>query len=1012
MLRLWKKPAGHEEAFTERYDRLVGWAMQIAEGDAALAEDLVHDAFIQFTLARPDLGEIANLDSYIYGVLRNLHLSHLRKAARRRLTQLSIVEYESAELGLCATDAGRLIQVHDELRRVCRFACDRKETARAGSVLILRFFHGYYPSEIAQILRCTRQAVDIRLGIARNEARAILEEAPRLRVIGARRASADEGPLPALRGPEDFLLELREMIFGARQGKCLARAEIRALYCPASGAALPPLDCRTLGHIVSCRRCLDDVSDALRLAPLADRYPTDALGPEKKKGGSGGNDGGAGGGAGGASGRSLSRRRRRARETFEHLPKELFVAVNGEAQGSQKVIAERGDLTLILGGAEKIEFVEVFSEQDIRLLSLNVGDPPPVGLAERKAQVELSDGRALMLTLRFTSPWPTLRLLYEDPTFTTLEAARREVIAQDSLQPPSDPAYPVLNEGTRGAETADNPHPGSSFLARAFERVRGLFMLDFWLRPGVGAALLTIALIAAMLFVREPVRPSSAAELLRQSVAAEDVVAGRTDQALRREISLEERRANGELIARRKIGVWRSAERGVTARRLYDEAGQLIAGEWRKSDGVRAVYYRRAQQQGAATSSDKESAPLTLDNLWLLEPSVRDFTALVGAVERAVFEERKANYVITYQGQPAGDARGLVQATLTLSRADLHAVEQTLVARHEGELRQYRFLETSYERRPVSAVAPAVFEPDAELLSGGPVSPGDKAASLSSTPESVGGAPAAVIATTELEIEALRLLNQAGADLGEQISMERTSEGRLRIQGITDTAERKSEILRALAPVSNHPAVKIEVSTAAEAAARQARQLAGPVKIEQVAPAEDRIPTYHELRRHFAARETPESQMDAEISRFAIRVSARARQALQRAWALKRLAGRFSEEDLRSLNPEAREKWLDLIRAHARACEQEVKGLRQELQPVFPTHSADEGSEEAGLANDADLIRAAGRLLDLMSANDRAVRSAFTISTGTDPALALKTPQFWRGLRGAEKLAARIIQVH
>jgi len=154
-------------------------------------------------------------------------------------------------------------------------------------------------------------------------------------------------------------------------------------------------------------------------------------------------------------------------------------------------------------------------------------------------------------------------------------------------------------------------------------------------------------------------------------------------------------------------------------------------------------------------------------------------------------------------------------------------------------------------------------------------------------------------------------------------------------------------------------------------------------------------------------------QMDAEISRFAIQVSGRARRALQRAWALKRLAGRFSEEDLRSLNPEAREKWLGVIRAHARACEQEVKKLRYELQQIFPTHSAVEESEEAEITNDADLIRAAGRLLDLMSANDRAVRSAFTISakeTGADQAL--MNQQFWHGLRGVERLAARIIQVH
>jgi DNA-directed RNA polymerase specialized sigma24 family protein len=36
----------------------------------------------------------------------------------------------------------------------------RKETSKAGSVLLLRFFRGYYPSELAQVLRTPRQVVD------------------------------------------------------------------------------------------------------------------------------------------------------------------------------------------------------------------------------------------------------------------------------------------------------------------------------------------------------------------------------------------------------------------------------------------------------------------------------------------------------------------------------------------------------------------------------------------------------------------------------------------------------------------------------------------------------------------------------------------------------------------------------------------------------------------------------------------------------------------------------------
>ena len=65
-----------------------------------------------------------------------------------------------------------------ELRQVCQYACDRKETSRAGSVLILRFLHGYYPREIAQIMRATSgqpEGLEIVPVVADHRKRAILQ---------------------------------------------------------------------------------------------------------------------------------------------------------------------------------------------------------------------------------------------------------------------------------------------------------------------------------------------------------------------------------------------------------------------------------------------------------------------------------------------------------------------------------------------------------------------------------------------------------------------------------------------------------------------------------------------------------------------------------------------------------------------------------------------------------------------------------------------------------------------
>src|ERR1700730_9662713 len=52
----------HEETFLERYRRLRAWALQLTENHREQAEDLVHDTYFQFTLIRPDLKAIGNLD--------------------------------------------------------------------------------------------------------------------------------------------------------------------------------------------------------------------------------------------------------------------------------------------------------------------------------------------------------------------------------------------------------------------------------------------------------------------------------------------------------------------------------------------------------------------------------------------------------------------------------------------------------------------------------------------------------------------------------------------------------------------------------------------------------------------------------------------------------------------------------------------------------------------------------------------------------------------------------------
>src|SRR5262245_12256182 len=133
----------HEEIFLERYNLLLKWATQLTKPDRELAKDLVHDAFIQFTVAAGDLITINNIDKYLFGVVRNTYLSHRRRNLRQRQEQLTEILLDASKIHLLSVDPRRQIQFSDQLRAICRHACVRKETSITGSIFILRFFHGY-----------------------------------------------------------------------------------------------------------------------------------------------------------------------------------------------------------------------------------------------------------------------------------------------------------------------------------------------------------------------------------------------------------------------------------------------------------------------------------------------------------------------------------------------------------------------------------------------------------------------------------------------------------------------------------------------------------------------------------------------------------------------------------------------------------------------------------------------------------------------------------------------------
>ncbi len=987
----------HEALFIQRYQRLLNSALQLTEGNRERAEDIVHDAFIQFSFSHADINAIENLDGYLYGMLRKLHLSQMRRESRSRIQPHFLVEYDSAETGLHMIDPRDRLQAQEELRRVCHYACTRKETSKAGSVLILRFFHGYYPSEITKVIRGSRQAVDLRLRRARAEAKASLGNPEGLVFM-------NEKPAPDMRGnllgqsTVELLAELRHTIFRSRHGDCLSHEQLYSLYEPHSEA---PITCEILAHLVSCPPCLDEVNKMYGLPFLSERYAVDTMGKDDSSKGGGPGEGTGGG----ASDKGVARCRRRAREVFEHRPQELHISVNGFIQGSQKVNSEQSEQTLDIDMAEQIGFVEVFSEQETRLLFLDV-EPPPSGSVEQRTGVELSNERTLELTLSFRGPWPTLHTIYRDP----LLRAERET--ESDLEHELSVTESALSDSQETARKGSwrTIVPGAVAKFR-----RSLGKESFWLRPGIVTAIVALILAIAVLSLYVRVRPPAvtAVDVLQRSTQAEEAIASRPDTVLHRTLQLEERSSSGDLIARNRVDVWQSAERGVMARRLYNEKNSLVAGDWRRNDGVQTLCQHGVRPQ-LQLAPEKPGGPVTIpfESVWQQSLSAKDFTSLIGGANRARVEENPDSYVIRYANEGGlANTRGLIRAALFIRRSDLHPFEQTLTVSDGNEVRDYRLTETSFERRAASAVEASVFEPEPELLSermkdeGGRMKP--EAESLH--PSSFIPHPS-VVATAELEVEVLRLIHQAEADMGEQVSVTRGSDGILRVEGIFDTDQRKSEILRGLQPVMNNSAVKVDVQTVSEALKRQSqpRQSASQITIQPPESTANTVPVEDELRRYFAAKGFKNAQIDDEVRRFSNRMLDQSREAMAHAWALKRLADRFSSEQLATLDKDARNKWRSMIGEHAQALSQETTSLRQELQVIFSNQITDSPTEEIELSNDRDLSRAIERLFDLCSQYTQVVRSAFIISSENTNAQVIRTGQFWRSLKRVESLGTKI----
>jgi DNA-directed RNA polymerase specialized sigma24 family protein len=942
-----RSPVPRQDNLLEQYyDRLHEWALLLTRGDVAKAQDIVHELCLHLTLSAPDLSTVQNLDGYLYTCLRHIFLSDIARSAREALYSLGPDDFDSIQIAFRSPSSGDPLQQQNDLRRICTYVTWRKAQAKSASYFILRFLHGYYRREVATIAGVPLSSIDPKLNKVRSEVHLYLAAPGKLQFT-----SRELPPNPRLHWtPLSSLAifkELRETVLAAREGECLPEDDLLAHYQNSRPTAI---SCSLLSHLVSCERCLSLVDQHFRRPTLKDREPLDSLSASSDA-----HDPDAQGA------HTLSREamfrsvRRHGSEILDHRPRTLSIAVDGKILASRDVQSEKSMLSARIERPENTSFIEVFSEQGIRLALLSLFELPPDGPHQRLQRVSLSDDRWLELTLTFDGLGLNSEVTYFDPSLAI------QAIEEDDA---SDPL--VLHRIDPPQEQTNvMSWPGaSSFLA----------IIRRFFRPVTPSPVIAWSLVLACVFCvagylmyrhKQPVTPAlNARQVLNRSIQIEAAsLEGRTEHQVLR---FEEASLDGNILNQGTIDLWRDGGGIRHMRRLYDAQHRLVAAEWMQRNGGRGQYPQAEDAQPSA--ADRE---LLADDLWKQDVTPVAFQELNG--DNAEIRSTEDGFALIVE--PGASHPQLLSATLVLD-GHFHPIREVMRVRSGNDVREVCFVQADYERRPSASVPDAIFDPyDQGLRS--------KVDRQLIFPKSV----ASDVQLTELHVAVLYQLNILNADTSDPIEVERTSDGHIRVTGMVADDDRKQEIESRLNLLDNHQFLQTQLVSqgALQKHGKKApRPLPGAVSMYDVG--QTRPPADALLRTYFQGQGLSQEPLDAAVSGFSREALGHAQRALQNASALKRLSDTFSASELRSVSLASQQQWTGMVAKHAAALEVELRALRGQLSQLSPSPE-----QFRSVTATADLIgtpahfaRAADQLLVDTKNLDQSVSGVFASSQSPD----------------------------
>lgn len=930
-----------DQLFISRYASIFKWALHLAKYDVQHAQDLVQDAYVHFTLPTSDPNEIRDVDAYIYSILKHLNASSMKTFLRYPMDPLSVIDYDYSLMSLhAAADRNEdVADVQNNLRIVCRYFCFRKQETKSASLILLRFVHSYSAEQLVNISGLTWNAIRQHLYVARTEVKAHLRSvkagaSPREVHI----LSQKDTPDPVISSSE-MVEDLRAIVFDACCGECPEWAEIFE-----SSTAIST---ETLSHLVSCKACLNKNNTHHEFRPSQQEGESrnnasnvrdidsslDALSSR-------------------ALAESMEACSAHLRQIYEHFPNELRVAVNGQWVVCQDVTSEVSRLHVSLPESDPVRFIEIFSEQDVRMALFYIEVEPPDGPAVLQQEIPLSSKRLLRLLLSFSSRGLLVDVEYHERIESTALAEKAQLFA-----------------------------PRIGKLQSLLQRIKWVASKWQFVIPAATAvvAALCLVVLLAIGHLSYSTKGRSARATLLAAQGAE------SDQAyvtgvLHRLVGIQSVSSNGIATDIGQIDVWSNAQGRSTVRRLLLDDGGVL-------DDINSSGPSKAHKPSSLLAKDLMSLGALVPGKTLLDlnASATDFSA-DGNGTWHTLEENTSTYRLNIHPSPKTGG-SLVEATLTLDRHNLHVIQEDLVVQSGGALKRFRLKLKTLRYVSEGSIPAGVFPVAGH-------SQEDPRRAFANRPQPSIAAPA-------IKVHALYLLSDIGADMHGEIEFSETAHGAVVATIAAGSSERRKEIANALAPAVGY---RLRVKFPREEKARLERK---PTAENILSSALNKIPVDAQLRRALATEHGSPEGLDVVMHSFANKLLDHSSSAKQHAWAIVALTRLLSPNELRNLPSQEKMEWLRMLAEHSDALADELQQIDAQVHRVFPASESTPANRSI-YSSPQYLRETAETLLTAVSAQSEAIDESFALSPGDQNAGGSIDAMFWRRLQNAEDAARNI----